>query len=103
TSSVKKLYWGLRAELLFAIIVIIFAGILSTLSPPVELVDSNINGSQDLNLEPLHVEILIPEEAEPNTDISIKALVTQGEEKVNDANEVLFEIWQRENKEESIF
>lgn len=35
-SSVNKLYWGLRAELIIAISVIILAGMLSTLSPPVE-------------------------------------------------------------------
>ena len=57
----------------------------------------------DVNLAPLQVEIIAPKEGEPNTEIILQALVMQGEEKVNDASEVLFEVWQQGQKEESHF
>lgn len=57
----------------------------------------------ELNLAPLEVEIIAPEEADPFEDVILQAFVTQGDEKVNDASEVLFEIWQRGNKEDSEF
>ncbi|MDF0728383.1 FixH family protein [Cytobacillus sp. S13-E01] len=41
----------------------------------------------------IEVEIQTPEKIEPNEEIEISAFVTQGEEEVNDANEVKFEIW----------
>ncbi|MFA9559269.1 FixH family protein [Evansella sp. AB-rgal1] len=68
--------------------------------------DSNNHqhGSQpELNFAPLEVEIIAPEEADPFEDVILQAFVTQGDEKVNDASEVLFEIWQRGNKDESEF
>ncbi|WP_223700914.1 FixH family protein [Sutcliffiella deserti] len=43
----------------------------------------------------VEVEILLPESIEPNEEVKIEALVTQGEEKVQDANEVMFEVWQQ--------
>ncbi|MCD8510460.1 MAG: FixH family protein [Bacillus sp. (in: Bacteria)] len=63
--------------------------------------DSPQGSAPPLNLEPLEVELIVPETADPDTDVVIQALVTQGEEKVNDADEVVFEIWQRNQKENS--
>nr|WP_281419761.1 FixH family protein [Evansella tamaricis] len=51
----------------------------------------------------MDVELSMPEEGDPDTEIVIQALVTQGEEKVNDASEVIFEIWKQGQKEESEF
>lgn len=43
--------------------------------------------------EMLEVSILVPETINKNEEITIKARVSQGEELVDDANEVKFEIW----------
>ncbi|KAB7705021.1 hypothetical protein F9802_15795 [Bacillus aerolatus] len=42
--------------------------------------------------EMLNVEIQLPDQAEPNEKVTLSAKVTQGEEKVEDASEVQFEI-----------
>ncbi|MCE7792253.1 FixH family protein [Salipaludibacillus sp. CUR1] len=47
----------------------------------------------DINTEQLEVELIIPETADPGDEISLEALVTQGDEKVDDASEVIFEVW----------
>jgi hypothetical protein len=46
------------------------------------------------NKIPLEVSILTPETISSHEEITLKALVTQGEEKVTDANDVVFEVWQ---------
>ncbi|ADU29196.1 FixH family protein [Evansella cellulosilytica] len=61
------------------------------------------HGSNELNFDIVEVEILMEEEVDPNTEISIQAYVTQGDDKVNDASEVMFEIWEQGAKEESDF
>ncbi|WP_078381696.1 FixH family protein [Sutcliffiella halmapala] len=43
----------------------------------------------------IEVEVLLPESIEPNQEVKIEALVTQGGEKVADANEVTFEVWKQ--------
>ncbi|WP_442599014.1 FixH family protein [Neobacillus sp. D3-1R] len=50
------------------------------------------NGSRE-SLEIIEVTIQTPETINPNEEVTIKALVTQGNEKVDDANEVKFEVW----------
>lgn len=48
------------------------------------------------SLEPIHVEAhILPEKPEPGIPVTIQAIVTQGKEKVLDADEVLFEIWKK--------
>lgn len=47
----------------------------------------------------VHVQIL-PEKGEPGKPITIQAVVTQGQERVTDANEVLFEVWKKGQEEE---
>jgi len=63
--------------------------------------DNEINQSQNKEEEiyPLEVVLQMPEKAEANESISLKAIVTYGNEKVEDANEVQFEIWKEGNKE----
>ncbi|NCU18547.1 FixH family protein [Pallidibacillus pasinlerensis] len=51
--------------------------------------------------EPLNVELILPEKAALGESIEIKAHVTQGEENVDDAYEVVFEIWVENDKENS--
>ncbi|MBU9719853.1 MULTISPECIES: FixH family protein [Bacillaceae] len=66
--------------------------------------ESDSHGANsELNLDPLAVELIMDEEGDPGTEIVIQALVTQGEEKVDDASEVIFEIWEQGQKEESEF
>lgn len=50
------------------------------------------NGSNQ-SLEIIEVTIQTPETINPNEEVTIQALVTQGSDKVGDANEVKFEIW----------
>jgi YtkA-like len=56
--------------------------------------------SVDVN-EQLNVELILPEKAKVGESIEIKALVTQGNEAVDDAHEVVFEIWKEEEKDHS--
>jgi len=44
-------------------------------------------------LEPIDVIIVTPDKIDPNKEVEIKAEVTQGKDKVDDAKEVKFEIW----------
>ncbi len=62
----------------------------------------NGNKVEELELpEMLDVQLEVPETVDVNEKIAMKAIVTQGEEKVADANEVEFEIWEDGKKEES--
>ncbi|UCZ52585.1 FixH family protein [Bacillus shivajii] len=59
------------------------------------------SGNVVINTDPLEVEVLMSEQKNPDEEILLSALVTQGEEPVNDADEVIFEVWQEGQKEES--
>ncbi|WP_050179661.1 FixH family protein [Domibacillus robiginosus] len=51
-------------------------------------------------LKPVKVEVkLNPQEAKAKQEVEIQAIVTQGNEPVEDANDVKFEIWKDENQE----
>ena len=54
--------------------------------------------------EPLEVELTVTESVEVNEAVTMEALVTQGEEGVEDADEVVFEIWEegKQDKGEKI-
>ncbi|MEC2075960.1 FixH family protein [Metabacillus fastidiosus] len=49
----------------------------------------------------VEVKLDVPETADVNSKVEMKAVVTQGDEKVADADEVEFEIWEEGKKEES--
>ncbi|MEK6454247.1 FixH family protein [Caldifermentibacillus hisashii] len=51
--------------------------------------------------ELVEVDLQVPEKAEVGEKILIKAHVTQGNEEVDDADEVVFEIWKNGSKDES--
>lgn len=53
--------------------------------------------------EPIEVELTVPETADTMEPVKLTTLVTQGAEKVEDATEVEYEIWQEGKKEDSIF
>ncbi len=52
-------------------------------------------------LKPLEVEFIVPEKADLGEKIQLKAVVTYGEEKVKDADEVKFEYWESGKQGES--
>lgn len=55
----------------------------------------------DINMEELETELDIPETADSGDELTLKTLVTQGDEKVDDASEVIFEVWVEGNKDDS--
>lgn len=50
---------------------------------------------------PLKVDLTVTEEVEVNGTVEMSAVVTQGEDKVDDADEVVFEIWEEGKKDAS--
>ncbi|ARK31134.1 FixH family protein [Halalkalibacter krulwichiae] len=52
-------------------------------------------------MEPIEVELLVPETADIEEIVTFESIVTQGDDMVEDANEVVYEIWKEGNKEES--
>ncbi|MRG85847.1 FixH family protein [Salinibacillus xinjiangensis] len=50
--------------------------------------------------EMIDVTIQLPEDFQPNEKVTIEGKVTQGNELVNDANEVKFELWEAGDAEE---
>ena len=52
-------------------------------------------------VEPLAVELTVTEAAEVGETVEMKALVTMGDEKIEDANEVVYEVWEEGKKAES--
>lgn len=49
----------------------------------------------------LKVDFVVPESTEVGENVELKATVTYGEEKVADADEVVFEVWEKGNKDDS--
>ncbi|CAM4005531.1 FixH family protein [Alkalicoccus chagannorensis] len=56
---------------------------------------------EDVNMEPLEVEVQAPDAVDPGEEVTLGAQLTQGDEHVDDAEEVLFEIWKDGEKGES--
>lgn len=51
--------------------------------------------------EMIHVDLIVPESGKLGVPIELKSVVTQGNEKVDDADEVEYEIWLDGYKDES--
>lgn len=49
----------------------------------------------------IEVKLEVPETADVNSRVEMKAIVTQGNEKVTDADEVKFEVWENGKKDDS--
>ncbi|MEC5425370.1 FixH family protein [Virgibacillus sp. C22-A2] len=66
--------------------------------------DENIEDTEEDSeiIQVLEVDLSVPEEADVEEKVELTALVTYGEEKVNDADEIEFELWEEGNKEDSI-
>lgn len=56
---------------------------------------------KNVSTEPLKVEILTPDKLPVNQESILEAQLTQGDERVNDAQEVQFEVWQENRKKQS--
>src|SRR5690625_3172500 len=54
----------------------------------------------DIELVPLEVEFIVPESVAVAESIELKAIVTYGEDPVEDADEVVFEVWEKGNRED---
>lgn len=52
-------------------------------------------------LVPLEVEFIVPDTAEPGEAVELEAIVTFGDENVEDADEVMFEYWLKGNEDDS--
>ncbi|MEW9501653.1 FixH family protein [Jeotgalibacillus marinus] len=65
----------------------------------------DINNSEDeetpQSLIPVEAEFNIEEQAQPGDEITLEVEVTQGDEAVDDAHEVLYEVWMENDKEHS--
>lgn len=53
-------------------------------------------------LKELKVDFEVPETVQVDETVELKATVTYGDEPVEDADEVVFELWEQGNEEESI-
>ncbi|MFK3960199.1 FixH family protein [Guptibacillus hwajinpoensis] len=62
---------------------------------------NNASTAEETQVETLDVALDTPEKAEKGEAITFSATVTQGEEKVDDADEVMFEVWKEGSKEDS--
>lgn len=66
--------------------------------------DNKVEGNQQ-ELKVLEVQLELPtDKVNPDEEVSIKAIVTYGDEKVENADEVKFQIWEpgKEDEEENI-
>ena len=62
----------------------------------------DVNDGTDVEVLPLNVELTVTEKAEVGETVKMEALVTYGDEKVADADQVKYEIWEEGKKDESI-
>ncbi|MCG1010933.1 FixH family protein [Salinicoccus sp. ID82-1] len=61
----------------------------------------NGNKEETDELATLEVEFQLPEKAEADEIVELKAIVTYGDEKVKDADEVQFEYWVKGNEDDT--
>lgn len=61
----------------------------------------NSNDSEELKM--LEVDFELPETAAIDEDVELKATVTYGDEKVTDADQMEFEYWPEEDRDDSTF
>lgn len=61
----------------------------------------NNSTAEETQVKTLDVALDTPEQVEKGEKVTFSATVTQGDEKVDDADEVLFEVWKEGSKEKS--
>ncbi|WJY27900.1 FixH family protein [Sporosarcina trichiuri] len=57
--------------------------------------------TEDVEIVPISVDLTVPGTGTAGEPVALKAAVTQGEEKVSDADEVVYEIWEEGKKDDS--
>ncbi|MBN8209667.1 FixH family protein [Bacillus sp. NTK071] len=62
---------------------------------------NNTTTADETQVETLDVALDTPEKAEAGETLTFTATVTQGDEKVDDADEVMFEVWKEGSKDDS--
>lgn len=78
----------------FLSVILIFAVLLTTAC------SAKIDKSDDVP-QIIEADIILPEKIAENEEHTFKVKVTQGQEKVEDADDVQFEIWKANHKEQS--
>lgn len=78
------------------IIIVLFSALLAACGTD----DAN-SSDADFVVEEIVVEIQTPEQVEAGQKIPLLAKVTQGDEAVEDADEVIFEVWQSGSRDDS--
>lgn len=63
--------------------------------------DNGEGQDKEEELKLLEVDFQVPEKADAGESVELKAIVTYGDEKVKDADEVKFEYWEKGNEEDS--
>lgn len=63
--------------------------------------ETNANEGEEVVMVPISVDLTVPETGKAGVAVQLAAAVTQGDEKVTDANEVEYEIWEDGKKEDS--
>jgi len=81
-------------------LVIIVIGLVACSMDNNNTAENETNDSEELKT--LEVDFEVPETADVNDSVKLKATVSYGDEMVTDADEVVFEIWQQGHEEESI-
>ncbi|MGM8214661.1 FixH family protein [Bacillaceae bacterium W0354] len=88
---------------LFVIMLMMMVGILVACGSDKEDKSEPQNHEHESDeLVELKVDFIIPEHVEVGETVELKAIVTYGDEKVTDAEEVVFEYWVKGNKEDSV-
>ncbi|MGE8203595.1 FixH family protein [Heyndrickxia sp. NPDC080065] len=62
---------------------------------------ANTNQSNEKNTKPVEVHIQLPEKITPHQESVLKVHVTQGKENVDDADDIEFEIWKANDRNNS--
>lgn len=63
--------------------------------------DTNASTDEEVSLVPITVDLTVPETGKAGESVQLSAAVTQGDEKVTDADDVEYEIWEEGKKEDS--
>jgi YtkA-like len=88
-----------KLSLLVSILIIMFLAACGNSEGNAKKGEDTKAGEEEL--KELKVDFAVPETAEPGETVELKATVTYGDEKVTDANEVVFEVWKKDKKDDS--
>lgn len=62
----------------------------------------DVDDGSAVEVLPLEVELTVTEQAEIGDTVKMEALVTYGDEKVSDADKVVYEVWEEGKKDDSV-